>query len=346
MDNLSQEEIDALLEEAADDADGAPAALDDGEGGQESFEGSGTFEGDVPVARERSVRNFDFNRPNNNLSKGFERNVRGVSEGFAKDASLAFSNLMRATCDFTFGGMRVNSFGETLSGWENPSCIALCSMEPLQGMVLVHVDAALMFSFFTKLLGGPIEEPSQVRDFTEIEMGMARKVLGKILEMFSEASDKVVRVTPLLIQIENNPNYLNAFPDAEPVLNLQYNVTMEEIGSMMSFILPVAAFEPVREQFDPKEGLDVRNATDRSAERTRAQSLVGAATASLSSTFRSRSISIGELLSLKVGDVLELEHHVDRPLDVSIEGKALFQGVSGRVGRSRAVRIIGRKEDA
>lgn len=343
MDNLSQEEIDALLEEAADDATdfAIEGDLPSGEAG-----GSAAFASERGTDRERTVRNFDFHRPNNNLSKGFERNVRGVSEGFAKDASLSFSNLMRGTCDFTFGGVRVHSFGETLSAWENPSCIAMCSMEPLQGMVLLHVDASLMFSFFTKLLGGPIEEPSQVRDFTEIEMGMARRVLGKILEIFSVATDKVVRLTPLLIQIENNPNYLNAFPDGEPVLHLQYNVTMEEIGGVMSFIIPLVGFDPVREDFDPREGLDLRNHADRSSEKTKARSLLGSASATLSASFRARPIRIGELLSLKVGDVLELEHHVDRPLDVEIEGKPLFRGVSGRIGRTRAVRLLGRKEEA
>ncbi len=339
MDNLSQEEIDALLEEAADDASDFEAQ--EGGGG----DAAGDPRGDLDDARERAVRAFDFNRPNNNLSKTFERNLRGVSESFAKDASLSFSNLMRCNCDYTFAGMRVNSFGETLSGWESPSCIAVCSMEPLSGVVLVHVDASLMFSFFTKLLGGPIETPSQVRDFTEIETGLARKVLSKILEQFSAATEKVHRVIPLLVQIENNPNYLNAFAEAEPVLNLQYNVTMEEVGAIMSFVIPLAAFEPVREEFDPREGIDVRNAADRMAEKQQAHGLVGSASALVAARFRSRRIRFDELLALKTGDVLSLEHHVDRPLDVDVEGKPMFRGTSGRVGRSRAVQILGRRED-
>jgi len=342
MDNLSQEEIDALLEEAADEiseGDGPTEESDDDL--DEVAIAPGSDAGPVRAP----VRNFDFHRPNNNLSKGFERNLRGVSESMAKDASLAFSNLMRANCDFTFAGQRVNSFGDSMSHWENPSCIAVCSMEPLQGMVLVHVEASLMFSFFTKLLGGPIEEPSQVRDFTEIEIGMARKVLQKVLELFSLASDKVVRVTPLLIQIENNPNYLNAFSDGEAVINLQYNVTMEEIGGVMSFVLPLVAFEPVREQFDPKDGLDMRTANERDLEKVRARRLVGETEATLSANFRPRRIELGELLGLAVGDVLQLDHHVERPLDVDVEGHTLFEGASGRIGRSRAIRVLGRKEE-
>lgn len=337
MENLSQEEIDALLEEAADDASEMSAL--------ESASDDAT-EGSRAGSAEKVVRSFDFNRPNNNLSKGFERNIRGVSEGFAKDASLSFSNLLRGTADFTFGGMRVSSFGETLSGWENPTCLAVCSMEPLSGVVLLQVEARLMFAFFTKLLGGPVEEPTQVRDFTEIEMGLARKVLTKLLEQFSTATDKVHRVVPLLIQIENNPNYLNAYSESEPVLNLQYTVSIEDVGATLGYVIPLAAFDPVREDFDPREGLDVRSAADRAAEKLKARGLVGGSTATVAARFRSRRIAMGELLSLKAGDTLALEHHVERPLDVDVEGKTLFTGSSGRTGRSRAVQIIDRRKDA
>lgn len=340
MENLSQEEIDALLEEAEDDAAEAVGV----EGGDDPFAGGDSQ--DPTAAGDDAIRDFDFHRPNNNLSRGFDRSLRGVSESFAKDASLAFSNLVRANCDFNFGGVRVTSFGENLSGWDSPSCISVCSMEPLQGMVLLYADASLMFSFFTKLLGGPIEEPSAVRDFTEVELGMARKLIQKVLEIFSLASDKVVRVTPLLIQIENNPNYLNAFSDGEPVLNLEFSIAMEEIGGAMAFVIPLAAFEPVRDKFDPKEGLDVRNATDRVRERNRAEMNLGNAMTTLAATFRPRPIQMRELLSLQLGDVLALGHHVSKPLNVDVEGKALFEGVSGQVGRSRAVRILGRKKES
>ena len=343
MENLSQEEIDALLEEAADEAEDLEAGAA-GEMASEA-EAGGEIVGDAHSS-ERAILNFDFNRPNNNLSKGFERNVRGVSEGFAKDSSLAFSNLLRATCDFTFGGMRVSAFGEILSGWESPSCIAVCSMEPLQGMVLLHVDAPLMFSFFTKLLGGPIEEPTHVRDFTEIEMGMARKVIQRVLELFCLATDKIVRLTPLLVQIENNPNYLNAFSDGEPVLTLQYSVAMEEVAGSINFIVPIVAFEPVREEFDPREGLDVRNPADRGQEHLKARQNLGHASATVTASFRPRPIRAHELLSLQVGDVLALGHHISKPLQVEIEGKALFEGASGQLGRSRAVRILGRKKES
>ncbi len=335
MENLSQEEIDALLEEATEEesvaAGGSEGSKDDGASAFSSTE-------PTPVA-------YDFNVPSTNLTRVFDRNLRGVCESFSKDSSLIFSNLLRTTCDFSYNGAEVRSFGETLSAFENPSCIALCSMEPLSGSVLFHVDASLMFVFFTKLLGGPIEEPGMVRDFTEIEMGMARKILQKVLESFGLATDKVKRLTPMLIQIENNPNYLNAFNEGEAVINLEFTVLAGEIPGNMTFVIPQIAFEPVKEDFDPKEGFDVRNPADRLAERRRARDLVGQSMVDVSVRFDPRQMPVRNLLNLKVGDTIPLTHHVSRPLDVYVEGRPMFVAHSGQLGQSQAVRILGRKKE-
>jgi flagellar motor switch protein FliM len=331
MENLSQEEIDALLEEATEEESGTTA-----ESGSDSS-GPGT----VFSSSDSGAVPYDFNVPNTNLTRVFDRNLRGVSESFAKDSSLVFSNLLRTTCDFSYNGAEVRSFGETLSAFENPSCIALCSMEPLSGSVLFHVDSSLMFTFFTKLLGGPIEEPPQVRDFTEIEMCMARKVLQKVLESFGLATDKVSRLTPMLIQIENNPNYLNAFNDGEAVIVLEFTVMTGDLPGKMTFVLPQIAFEPVKEEYDPKEGLDVRNPADRMAERRRARSLVGQSLAEVSVRFDASQMPMRRLLEMKVGDSVRLDHHVSRPLEVLVEGRRLFRAHSGQLGQAQAVRILG-----
>jgi len=338
---LSQEEIDALLDAAADEA----GAMVDRYGGSPSTFAASPQASAAGPSRGRGIRGFDFKKPNSNLSRAFERNVRGISESFAKDASLGFSNLLRSTCEFRFAGLEVTSFGETLAGMDNPSCIALCTSEPLHGKILLELESGLMFTLFTKLLGGPIEAPGHLREFTEIEMGLSRKLLGKLLEILGSATEKVVRLHPKLVQIENNPNYLNAFGDGEAVLNLRCDVTLEEISGRLAIILPVAAFEPVREKFDPREAAQLHRHGDRQAERAKARSIVGESRAELSATFRPRRVRMSELRSLKTGDVLPLDHHISRPLSVSVEGKVLFEATSGQVGRSRAVRIVGRAKE-
>lgn len=336
MENLSQEEIDALLEEASEEEAATEAAA----GASEEDEQSSVFD-----TGERPVRSFDFNVPTNSISRALERNLRGICESFAKDSSLSFSNLIRTTCDFTYESAEIQSFGETLSSFENPCCLALCTMEPLSGSVLVHADASIMFAFFTKLLGGPLEQPGQIRDFTEIEMGMTERVLERVLESFGEASEKLHRLHPKLEQIENNPNYLNAFSEGEAVVNLRFSILTEEIPGRITFVIPKVAFEPVKDVFDPKEGLDVRSPGDRQRERNRAESLLHDAEAEVAVRFQPQPVAMKQLLEMGVGDTLELNHHVSRPIDVFVEGKALFHGHSGQFGRSHAVRIVGRKKE-
>jgi len=287
-------------------------------------------------------QSYDFNQPHN-LSRTFERTLRGISETYAKVATLSFSNLVRANCVFTFGGLRLASFGEAFAAVENPSGIAVVELPPLKGMGLVTVDAGTMFSLFAKLLGGPIEAPKQIRDFTEIEVNLARKIMERLLENFTASAEKVVSLEGKVSQIENNPNYLNVYADGESVLNLQYTLAIEELSGIVNFFLPLAAFEPVRDIFDPKEGVGRRGQDP--AERRRIEDAVSAVPATLSVRLSPQEIGLEELVRLRVDDVLPLSHAVGRPLDVMVEGDRMFQGALGQVGQTRACRIVGRVKE-
>lgn len=345
MDELSQEEIDALIDQADDDA------AVEGESPAEATAAAGAaVHGDDPgelpeTLGDRPVLRFDFNQPHN-LGRRFERNVRGVCEAFTKVSTLGLTNLLRANTSVTFRELRLTSFAEEYGQLENPSCIAVASLSPMAGVALLVVDIGLMFSTFGKLLGGPVEEATVRRDFSEIEMGLARKVLSRVLEHWGTANEKMLELDPRLIQVENNPNYLNVFGDSETVLSLSYNVGVEPVSGALKLIVPMAAFEPVMEVFDPKEGLDLRDPRERQELRGRIGRVLERTGSVVSARFRERDVALAELLSLRPGSVLPLGHHVHSPLTVTVEGRPMFEGIAGEVGQARAVRIAGRMTEA
>jgi flagellar motor switch protein FliM len=246
----------------------------------------------------------------------------------------------------SLANVRVSSFGEAYGAVENPSCIAVTTMPPLKGSVLLVLDASIAFSLFTRLLGGPLEEPAQVRDFTELESGMARRLVERLLENLRGAAERLVPLTPAVAQIENNPSYVQAFSDTEMVLTLQFSVGLDSLRGTLSLLMPLAAFEPVRSLFDPKESMELRGPAEKGRDRKLAAGLLHGARAQVSARFRSRRASLRELLELREGDILALAHPVNAPLSLSVEGKHMFDGVPGRVGRSRAVRIVRRAKES
>ncbi len=334
MDNLSQEDIHAILDDAAEESPGVATATSD-----EDVDSVDATEGPADL-----VEAHDFNRPFN-LSRNFERTLRGVCENFSKTSTLAFSNLVRANCAFSFGGVSLSSFGEAFAGVENPSCIIICSMPPLKGPVLLSVDAGLMYSLFTKLLGGPLEETTQLRDFTEIEHGMARRIVDEILGHFRTAAEKVVALQPEIVRIENNPSYLNVLSETETVLSLQYSIGIENIDGGMTFYLPLAAFEPVRDLFDPKEAGGVSAGGDPRV-RSQVSQFLHDTPVHVSARLCTREHPCEELVALKIDDVLPVGHPVNRPVEVLVEGRPMFEATVGKVGESRALRILSRKEES
>jgi flagellar motor switch protein FliM len=335
VENLSQVELDALIGAAAQQAGGEdPAAAEAADLG-----------GQGQPAGQAAVRNFDFNQPNT-LSRSFERNLRSLCESFSKIASLSFTNQVRTSCVVSFVNLRVFSFGEAYAGVENPSCIAVSTMPPLKGTMLLVIDAGMMFSLFTRLLGGGVEEPTQIRDFTELEMGMSRRIVERVLDHFRSASERIVALKPTVSHIENNPSYVQALSDTEMVLALQHSIGLDTLRGTLTFILPLAAFEPVRNLFDPKESIELRGSAEKSRDRRLVRAALQRTEATLTVHFVPRRARLREVLALKVDDVLPLGHPANRPLTVNVERKHMFDAVAGRSGQARAVRIVRRLKES
>jgi flagellar motor switch protein FliM len=57
-------------------------------------------------------------------------------------------------------------------------------------------------------------------------------------------------------------------------------------------------------------------------------------------------LTSSEILALAVGDVIPLNHPVDRPFTVTVDGMHLYDGISGRRGKRLATLIVDANRDA
>jgi flagellar motor switch protein FliM len=211
-------------------------------------------------------------------------------------------------------------------------------LAPLGGTSLITVDPGLMSSMFTKLLGGPIEEATQVREFTAVELGMARQVIDHLLGHLKTCTEPVVDLHPQVERIETNPAYLNVLDDRETVLNLHYDVGIETVEGTLDFHIPLAAFEPVRTAFDPRE--HATPARETTVDRFRLERTLQRTEVEVAVRLQAPTTPLAEVAGLVPDAVLRLGHPVSRTVEIEIEGQALWRGLVGQSGEMRAVRIV------
>ena len=291
--------------------------------------------------QEGGVRAFDFNRPFS-ITRTFEKNLQSICESFVKAAGLGFTNHFRANTGVEFQGIELCAYREFHAGLANPTCVSTVTLAPLKGQAVVNVDIGLMFSIMKKLLGGAIEAEVDLRKFTDIEMNVAQDVLGKLLDHFRTGVSRMIPITPRLLATENNPAYLSALPSGETVLLLEFVLTLDEIAGGVTFAIPLAAFESVRDVLDPEDLPELRSAEEVRRDRSCVLDLLQGTTAEVVVDLGSVDLNLRRIRDLAVGDMIQLETAVGSPLRLSVQGKPVFMSVPGKLNKNRAVRLTER----
>lgn len=329
---LSQDEIDALLKQAADDSgpdiEGALAVM----------------EREAPAVATSDAVPFDFTRPYS-ISRNFEKNLRSICDNLAKAATVHFTNQFRANCVLEFQRLQLQTFGEYAANLPSPTCVASVALPPLKGNALFHLDLSLSYAMLKKLLGGAAEPETRNREYTEIELSIVRSIVVKFLDLLKASSARLVALDPRCQDLENNPSYLSSLAPGDSVVLLDYVFHLDSVEGRLSFCIPIAGFEPVRSLFDPEQSGEPRPAAEVRRDRELVRDLLEGSDVDAVAKLAETTLSLDQILRLEEGQLLVLPKPVDAPLVLEIEGRPLFEAVAGRVRNQRALRLTGRASE-
>jgi len=282
---------------------------------------------------------YDFNRPHN-ISRTFEQNVQSIAEIFAKTGGIDFTSLLRMTAVVEYKGLHQCAYGEYMEELPNPTCASMVTLAPLKGYSLLHIDLGLCFVFMKKLMGGAPVSEDTVREFTEIERGINAGLVERFLEIFRKSAAKLVQLEPDFVGLENNPNYLSGIAEGESLIILKFEVKLDTVEGPVEIAIPLSAFGPVRDIFDPQDAIELRTAGELRDDRRRIMSMVRTTGSELVVTLGELGTNLEDILNMAVGDIINLPQAVEAPLMVRIQGQDAWLGDAGRVGQHRAIKLI------
>src|SRR5579872_3906541 len=228
MSSLSQEEIDALINQLATE----PAARED------ALEG-------------KKIKSFDF-RFNKRLDK-FSNNqlqtLRTLHENFTRLLNNSLSVYLRTRVEATIVSIEQISYGDFIASIGIPSILGIFSMDPLPGSGIVQVDLNLVFSIIDRLLGGPGWFPNKLRDLTDIERTLMQRFMARMLNSYRESWNYLLTLSLKIEALDSNPQFI---PRIIPLDQIVAYVSMElKIGDMagvMNFCLPYLVLQSIGPQ--------------------------------------------------------------------------------------------------
>jgi len=327
-DVLDQSEVDALL-----------AAVESG--------GVETASEDVAVRPSRSnkeIHSYDFKRPER-VSKEQMRALEGIHDAFARNFGASLSGFLRTIVEIRVATTEQLTYSEFIYSLPNPTNFNLLSSEPLEGQVCLEVSPLIIYPIIDRLLGGTNSElfiPQ--RPLTMIEERLVGRITSRALTALTEAWSDLIEVQFKITEVESNPHLVQIVAPNEIVVVLGFEIKMGGRAGTMSLCIPFNVIEPVMDKLVTQGWLAYQKraaADDKSDMISRG---LCATKTSVTGYLAETSITVGDLLALQPGDIIQTTKPANGEVLLQVEGENKFAGTLGRHKDNVAVKITRRAE--
>ena len=280
---------------------------------------------------------FDFNRLSG-IPKSQLEAVHLVHDNFARSVSSSLSAYLRSYVAANLASIKNVAFAEFMTGLAAPTCLAYLNVKPYDTTALLELNLELMFAFFELLLGGKADATvAPNREITEIEKTVVQTVLRLIFANLGEAWRDVAEVSFHLQSLSSEPQLLHAIAPAESVLVIAIEIKCEGKSGLMKLAIPSIFIKRLKTKFDSLQQAPKAEPTER--DQIHVARLIRHAHLRFEAKIDGGNIATRDLIPLKPGDVLMLDHPEEKPMIASLNGRDLWHGSVGAAGQRLAFQI-------
>ena len=315
---LTQSEIDALL-------NSLNAGGDSGGSGAEEDEAS-------------AVKPYDF-RTANKFSKEQIRTLRILFDSFSTVLSTRLTGLLRTMCQVSVASVEERLFGEFNNSIPEPTMIAVISVAPLKGSIVLQMSSSVVYGIISRLFGGKADYAGDIKAFTEIDFAVMRNVIYECLEVFDTAWEKVAVIHAKLDRIETSPQFTQITANNEPAAIITMNIHMDAVEDLMTICMPHFLLQPISKKLTSVAWTIGDHRVQDQEPNPALEAYVLQTEVNLKARLKTERLKMRDLLALQVGDILCTHHRINEFITVDVESIEKFQAVLGVDHGDRVVQI-------
>ncbi len=317
-DLLTQKEIDELM---ASIQTGAPV------------------HGDAKGKNKSAIKIYDFKTakrvPRDNIKTFYV-----IYESFSRLLVTYLNATLGVPCDASVVSIEEQTYVEFTNAASNVSVLSIIKMPPLKGSILMRLSSELSYSILDCLLGGADSPSKMHRMFTDIDLVILEKVIRQILILNNDAWEKILKINTVLDGIETNVQFTQIVPPNDTILLITLSIEITGKESLMNFCLPYTSVEPISKLLNDRLISSGAITFENSEETTRnILKKIEPTNVFLKAYFNETTITMDEILTLKTGDVIQLEHKLTYPINIEIGHIPRLKGILGAKSKYYAIKI-------
>jgi flagellar motor switch protein FliM len=282
-----------------------------------------------------SVKQLEVGQPSSSNPRF--RVLRAVHERFAPNLATALSVFLRTDFEVSLQDLSVQSDGGFRAALPSPTCFMVFRLHPRDERMYLHLNCATVFALLEFLLGGKGgSDVGAPRNLTEIEWSLLEEIvrvmarpLGEAWQAFATVEFEVESLVsePGLLQ-ENDSNQ----PPNQPLIRMAFELRYGEQRGLLEIAAPQSFFDgAASEEKQPEQAmeLDTRHKL----------MLLEAVPVSFEVRLDGPRLPVADLMNLEPGQVIKLDHPLDRPVRGVVNGALSMEGALVNSGKKRAFQV-------
>jgi flagellar motor switch protein FliM len=311
---LTQEEIDALL--------------------------SAMERGDVDLQQESkkdpNAAPFNLTSQNIMLRDQFSA-LEEVYDKFARMVRDELASTLQRSLVIEFVSSELVKYQEFITAFSSPTSFNVFGMEPLMGNALLCFESNLVFSLIDCLFGGDGKPSTKVREFTQIEQRMIKKVASDLLARFEKSWSTIYPINAVLKKTETKPEFVQLVPPNDAMMIVVFAVKGQEFSGNFHLAIPYLMLEPIKEKLSPKY---LREKDRGYTWGPQLKELLKDTSVTIIAELGKTKQTVRELLNLHVNDLIKLKAGPEDLISISVDQVPKYRGYPGIIKGNRAVEIV------
>lgn len=290
-----------------------------------------------PAPAERKVTKFDI-RKVGQINKEQMRALSVLHETFARNITNSLSAYLRVAVEANIASIEQLNYSEIVTRMSEMTYLCTIRVKPLETLALLQMDLALAFPIMDLILGGTgNSEGIELRDLTEIEEQILESIVGILTRELQTAWAAVLEVAFEFEQRQPSSQAAQLMPATERNLALSFEFKVLESRGMLNITLPGVVSNALLRKLSTQFSYAKRAGSHTHVDQIREQMLHGSFPMSLK--LPSIKVRVQELMALRVGQVLPLDHPLDQPAILSVAEEEMFMAYPVSCGDVRGCQV-------
>ncbi|MEJ2006648.1 MAG: FliM/FliN family flagellar motor switch protein [Acidobacteriota bacterium] len=266
------------------------------------------------------------------ISKQQVRDVAQIHEAFIYNLGNRLSSSLQVSAEVIPASVDELPYSDFVQTIPNGTYLASLEVWPTHSLAILSLDLSIALATIDLMLGGSGKPAPVQRQITEIEEKVLQMVLDMICEELKTTWRQVVEVNFSFDRSHRAVDLFRLMPSYEKILLLTFEIRMTSLSGTLTLAFPATASSLLVRNL-AKKGTRTQG---RSPEfQVRLQKRLKESVYRVEVLLPPTRIRGGDLLSLKAGQTLLIQHSVSEPAAVRVAGCKMFSAFPVRIGRRR-----------